>query len=370
MRIDRRGFLTSGIALSTLALMPARLRAASAVNAFTPVPGSWRTFEITTRIEIANSGGAVRTWIPLPSVTAADWIQPLGDTWKANSSDVTVHQVGAYRVKLLAVSWPDGAAAPAVTVTSRIATRDRAVDLATRGTPAPLSVAERALFTAATDLVPTDGIVRETAATITAGAHGDLAKVRAIYEWIVANTFRNPNTRGCGVGDVASMLRTGNLGGKCADLNALFVGLVRSAGIPARDLYGIRVAPSRFGYKSLGANSDDITKAQHCRAEVYLGDFGWVPMDPADVRKVVLEEPPGTLALDDAKVAAARQTLFGAWETNWIAYNDGHDVQLPGAAGPAVGFLMYPQAETAAGRLDCLEASTFKYTISTKEVAV
>ena len=112
---------------------------------------------------------------------------------------------------------------------------------------------------------------------------------------MVDNTFRDPKTRGCGVGDIASMLKSGNLGGKCADLNALYVGLARAAGLPARDVYGIRVAPSKFGYKSLGAGSEVITKAQHCRAEVYLSGFGWVPVDPADVRKVVLEEPPGNL---------------------------------------------------------------------------
>ena len=51
--------------------------------------------------------------------------------------------------------------------------------------------------------------------------------------------------RGCGVGDIRAMLETGNLGGKCADLNALFVGLARAAGIPARDVYGVRVADVR-----------------------------------------------------------------------------------------------------------------------------
>lgn len=368
MTIDRRDFLKSGAAFSTLALMPVGLRAAPAAGAFAPVAGSWRTFEVTTRIELPGTGGAVRTWIPLPSVAAADWIRPLGDSWETASNDAAVHQIGDYGAKLLAVSWPQDAATPTVTVRSRIATRDRAADLAKPGTPTPLSAADRALFTAATPLVPTDGIVRDTAAKITAGANGEIAKVRAIYEWVVLNTFRDANTRGCGSGDVAAMLQTGYLGGKCADLNALFVGLARSVGIPAREFYGIRVAPSQFGYKSLGANSEDITKAQHCRAEVYLSEFGWVPMDPADVRKVMLEEPPGNLALTDAKVEAARQTLFGAWETNWIAYNDARDVRLPGSAGPAVGFLMYPQAETAAGRLDCLDASVFKYTISTREI--
>jgi len=29
---------------------------------------------------------------------------------------------------------------------------------------------------------------------------------------------------------------------------------------------------------------------------------------------------------------------------------------------------MYPQAETAAGRLDCLDPDTFRYTITAKEL--
>jgi hypothetical protein len=56
------------------------------------------------------------------------------------------------------------------------------------------------------------------------------------------------------------MLGTGYLGGKCADLKALFVGLVRAVGIPARDVDCIRVAPSMFGYKALCAKSETITR--------------------------------------------------------------------------------------------------------------
>lgn len=210
--------------------------------------------------------------------------------------------------------------------------------------------------------------MKRTSDNITAGATSDVDKACKIYEWVVENTFRNAATRGCGIGDIAAMLTRGNLGGKCADLNALYVGLARAAGLPARDVYGIRVVPSQFGYKSLGAGSANVTKAQHCRAEVYLTGFGWVPVDPADVRKVVLEEPPANLALTDAKVVAARAALFGAWEGNWLAYNFAHDIMLPGAKGPALEFLMYPQAETAAGRLDCLDPDNFKYTITSKEL--
>jgi len=165
------------------------------------------------------------------------------------------------------------------------------------------------------------------------------------------------------------MLESKDLGGKCADLNALFVGLCRASGLPARDVYGIRVAKSEFGYKSLGASSEVITKAQHCRAEVYLENFGWVPVDPADVRKVVLEEPPGNRPLDDDMVKRARTRLFGSWEMNWMAFNFAHDVTLPGASGAPVAFLMYPQAETAAGRLDPLDPDSFHYEITAKQIS-
>ena len=74
-----------------------------------------------------------------------------------------------------------------------------------------------------------------------------------------------------------------------------------------------------------------------------------MPVDPADVRKVVLEEKPGGLPLTDPQVQKARAKLFGAWEMNWMAYNYAHDVKLPGSAGAPVAFLMYPQAETGGG---------------------
>ena len=132
---------------------------------------------------------------------------------------------------------------------------------------------------------------KETAIEITRSARTDRQKAQAIYDWIVENTYRNPKTRGCGLGDIRYMVESKDFGGKCADLNALYVGLARAAGLPARDAYGIRTAPSALGYKSLGTSSEVVTKAQHCRAEVFLNDYGWVPVDPADVRKVMLEEP-------------------------------------------------------------------------------
>jgi transglutaminase-like putative cysteine protease len=128
------------------------------------------------------------------------------------------------------------------------------------------------------------------------------------------------------------------------------------------------VGKSQFGYRSLGAATANVTRAQHCRAEVFLAGYGWVPVDPADVRKVVLEEKAQPTTLDDPLVKAVRPKLFGAWEMNWLAYNVAHDVALPGSTGAKVPFLMYPQAETAAGRLDSLDPDNFRYTITAREL--
>jgi hypothetical protein len=70
------------------------------------------------------------------------------------------------------------------------------------------------------------------------------------------------------------MLESGDTRGKCADLNALYVGLTRSVGLPARHVYGLRIAKSELGYKSLGLATNNATKGEHCRVEVYLREHG------------------------------------------------------------------------------------------------
>lgn len=365
--MKRNEFLQRGSAALAVTIAP-RPAWASAQDSFRPSPGSWRTYKITTMATVAAHGAPARIWIPIPAFDEADWMRPGATKWETNAVSAAIVDAGAPNVKLVYAQFGPSTPIAHLTVTSIGSARDRAVDLAQAGKVAPLSAAEYKFYTAPTKLQPTGGIVGETAKKIVGSSTNDLTKARLIYEWVVANASRNPKTRGCGLGDVSFMLETGDLSGKCADINGLYVALVRAAGVPARDLYGIRVAPSRFGYKSLGANSSVITKAQHCRAEVYVQAYGWIPADPADVRKVMLEEPPGHLARDDPKVADAHQTLFGAWEGNYIAYNDGHDVALPGSPGPPLGFLMYPQAEVAAERRDSLAPDDFVYTITSQEI--
>jgi transglutaminase-like putative cysteine protease len=358
--MNRRNFLKSSAAAAAVASL-----------SWKPAFGetAWRTFEVTTRTEVELPEGATRVWLPLPLAEDNDWHRSFGSQWKGNASQAHIARDGKYGVSMLYAEWPAREAAPVIEVTSRFATRDRAVDLSGPAADAEqLTATEQRFFTAPTELIPTDGIVRKTAAGIVKGARTDVEKARAIYDWVVENTFRDPKVRGCGWGDIKTMLETGNFGGKCGDLNALFVGLARSVGVPARDVYGIRVASSEYGYRSLGVGSPAISRAQHCRAEFFARGIGWVPVDPADVRKVILEEPPGQLRLTDSRVVATRERLFGNWEMNWLAYNSGHDIALPNSDGPKLAYLMYPNGETGKDRLDQLDPDAFRYTISAREV--
>jgi len=362
--MHRRSFLQAGAAASLLGTVP-RFSLAQQLP-YDPRPAGWRSFEVTTRVEILRPMGTSRAWVPVPSVESS-YQKIIGNTWSSNGS-ARIMSDGKYGAAMVVCEWSANEKAPVLEVVSTFATQNRAVDFSKRDPSIKLDTASARFSVAPTELIPTDGIVRKTAYEITRGKSTDLQKARAIYDWIVDNTQRNPKTRGCGVGDIKAMLETGDLSGKCADLNALYVGLARAVNLPARDVYGLRVARSEFGYRSLGVGSPNVTRAQHCRAEVFLTGYGWVPVDPADVRKVVLEEKPQPTTLADPLVPPVRAKLFGAWEMNWLAYNEAHDVKLPGSSGPAVAFLMYPQAETGRDRLDSLDPDNFKYTITAREL--
>jgi transglutaminase-like putative cysteine protease len=328
----------------------------------------WRTFEVVTTVELLKPDGVSHIWLPTPLIHDTPYQKTLSTQFTAQGGTAGLSKEEQNVLGMVSATYPANAK-PALTMTSRVSLKNYAVDLSSRAAVPPVSSAERNYFLQPSRYVPTDGIVNQTALKATAGATTDMEKARAIYEWVVENTFRDPKVRGCGRGDIRFMLESGDMGGKCADLNALYVGLARSVGLPARHVYGLRIAPSEQGYKSLGVAAGKATKGQHCRVEVYLRGHGWVPVDPADVRKVALEEPPGNLPLSDPIVLRAREDLFGSWEMNWMAYNYAHDVELPGSASKPVVYFMYPQAETSEGRIDPFDPDNFKYEITVKEVS-
>jgi transglutaminase-like putative cysteine protease len=345
--MQRRDFFKSIAAAGAVAALPGRAEA-------TPV--GWRQFEITYRVALKNQSTPARLWLPVPQ-DALDYQQVIDLSWRSPVA-ASVLWEPASRAPIVAASWLEPNTAREIEVTARVATRDRS------GFYPDASHEELTEYLRPTASSPTDGIVLAKAREIVGVRTAPLDKARAIYDWIIDNTFRRAETRGCGLGNIAFMLETGDMGGKCADINSLYVGLARAAGLPARDFFGIRVAESKVS-RSLG-KSGDITKAQHCRAEVFIDGNGWFPVDPADVRKVVLEEQ---VAVNSDKVKALRERLFGNWEMNWVGFNYARDFTLPEQNGGSIGFMMYPYAETPEGSEDSLDPQGFAYTITASEIA-
>lgn len=348
MKMKRRQFLSSVAAGA--ALLPRSGLAESAAP--------WRRFELTTRVTLQGDAPG-RLWLPLAQT--AGGYQSASDPQISGSGQAVVTHDTTYGADVLKVAWT-GTADRSVEVVQTVATRDRA----SSDPMLPVTAAERRFWSAPTDSLPTDGIVKATADKIVAGKTEPKERLRAIYDWVVDNTTRNPETPGCGLGNIADILESGHLSGKCVDINGLMTGLSRAAGFPARDVYGIRVGAShRFPFLGAGGT---ITKAQHCRSEVYLPDSGWFPVDPADVRKVVLEQK---LSLEDPQVRALRDYLFGSWEMNWVGFNSATDIALPGMGGDEksnFAFLMYPCAFTGSKQPDTLDPARFQYEITSREL--
>ena len=139
----------------------------------------------------------MRTWLPLPLTADTDYFKNLGQTWTGNAKVGRVVREDKYGAGIFHAEWEAGATAPVVEVSHALR------HARSRGGPVPAGRCPRgppvlARYIEPTRLMPTDGIVRETAREITKGQKTDLDKARALYEWIVDNTFRDPKVRGCG----------------------------------------------------------------------------------------------------------------------------------------------------------------------------
>ena len=323
-------------------------------------PAEWRTFEITTRIDLRTTG-QTRLWLPLPLNQDTLYQRTLGHSWEGNPSSSTMRRLPDGDLEVFHCFWQEGRGGT-LTLKTLVTTADRHFDI-TKRTVAPEreDILRRNLQ--ATRLIPNDGLAHQLGERIVGRIKDPVAQAKAIYDWVIDNTTYDPARPGCGNGDIRKQLVSGQYGGRSADINGLFVSICRAVGIPARCVYGLRTGPSRL-FRSLGLTGDDATRAHHVRAEFYVPGYGWIPLDPSDVRKVIAME---ALSDRDSKLQALRRVLFGVWEMNWIALNVGSDITLPGQQIPQ-DFLLHPQLENGSARYDGRNPATIQYSISSQRV--
>jgi transglutaminase-like putative cysteine protease len=312
-----------------------------------------RKGRVTIEVDLKSPAEAkdVKLWIPYP---VSDGNQDVTDVAiKGNYSEAGVYREPKSGNAVLYAEWKGPAQERKLVYTFQVARREQVTAEFPKKELA-FSPAEFKPYLEASPSLPLTPKIRERALAVTQGKKTVLAKARALYDWIVENMYRDPNVKGCGLGEVERLLETG--GGKCADIHSVFVALARAAGIPAREAFGIRMPKGREG---------DMTKSQHCWAEFYLLGKGWIVVDPADVRKYILEQQ-----CDLAKAKPVREYYFGTVDESRIAFGTGRDITLnPPQGGGPLNYFMYPYAEADGKPLnEDLYGFNIGYKISFKEL--
>src|SRR4051812_24543595 len=151
--VKRRDFLRHAGALAGLAIVDARELGAQADES-----EQWRVFEVTTHIEVLQPRGPTRVWVPTPLADAPSQ-RTMGDTYIAPGGSVVMIETNANEPDMLGAHWDEGVR-PVLTLTSRVATKNRAVDFSKPSVAPPRDLSAFRHFLAPTRLIPIDGIVK------------------------------------------------------------------------------------------------------------------------------------------------------------------------------------------------------------------
>jgi hypothetical protein len=81
-RLTRRRLVLASGALAATGFSPI---AFGQERRFDPQPGEWRTFDVTTQVEIKDASDATRVWLPIPSIDSA-YQKSFESTWTGNAS--------------------------------------------------------------------------------------------------------------------------------------------------------------------------------------------------------------------------------------------------------------------------------------------
>ena len=86
MNLQRRALFGRAAGLGLAATLPgalstpvwAQAATTASTHRFDPQSGDWRSFDVTTRVDLPATRGATRVWVPLPTVQTG-WQVPVTD---------------------------------------------------------------------------------------------------------------------------------------------------------------------------------------------------------------------------------------------------------------------------------------------------
>ena len=279
-----------------------------------------RQFELdyVTRIPTLPPGSRkLRLWIPVPP---SDGQQEISSLKIKIPFPYELHQDPEYHNRYAYLELVPREAATPIEVGMKIQVkrRENRVDLSRPGAP-QRDPSELARSLQPDGRVPLDGVIATLAQEQTRGLVRPLEKARAIYNYVVSTMRYDKSGEGWGRGDAlfACSARRGN----CTDFDALLIGMMRAAGIPARFEIGFPLPADR---------REGEIPGYHCWAQFWLDDIGWVPVDASEAWK----NP------------AKRDYFFGAHDEHRVLFSRGRDIRFnPAQDGEPLNYFVYPYAE-------------------------
>ena len=295
----------------------------SGFSAFSEASTPERSFEFTylTRIPGLPAEAKIsRIWIPLPQPGP---YQTINDLKIESPFAYTKHRDSEYGNEYVYLEIPPAkAAGPGeVRITFQATRQEHRVALGARTTgPSMLAGAgELRRFLEPDRRVPLQGIIGELSAQETHGIQDPVAKARAVYDYVIATMRYDKSGTGWGNGDAiwACTAKRGN----CTDFHALFIGMMRAAGIPARFEIGFSLPEDQHGGTIAG---------YHCWAQFYVQPYGWIPVDASEAWKHPQK----------------KNYFFGAHDDDRVQFSVGRDIRLdPPQQGEPLNYFIYPYAE-------------------------
>jgi transglutaminase-like putative cysteine protease len=297
----------------------------SRVAAHSDRAGRSRTFqfEYDTRIlTLPADAHAVRLWIPVPQ---SDPHQMISGIQVESPAPYSMHNEPEYgnRYAYMELDFPKVQVPAEVKMRFRATRWERHADLAAYppgGAAGPLSYGPEMRRSLEPDnLVPVDGLIGHLSQEQTQGLADPLQKAHAIYEYVVSTMKYDKTGQGWGRGDAlfACDVKKGN----CTDFHALFIGMARAAGIPARFQIGFPLPARQHAGEIPG---------YHCWALFYLAGTGWVPVDASEAWK----NP------------QRHDYYFGNFDEDRVEFTEGRDIVLdPRQQGGPLNYFIYPYAE-------------------------
>src|ERR1700751_5693620 len=122
--MKRRDFLRSSGAVC------AGLAFAKSVPLFADTPASteWRTFEVTTRVEVLKPSGITHIWLPAALIGDAPFQKTLANRFTAQGGAAKFTRTKQNSLGIISATYPEHAT-PVLTLTSRVSLKNYGVDL-------------------------------------------------------------------------------------------------------------------------------------------------------------------------------------------------------------------------------------------------